>query len=185
VGSRLLALSLLAAAAFSAPIQDLDGAARDPLHPSGKASVLFFITTDCPISNFYAPEVRRICSDYSAKGVSCTLVYVDSYLTAAEVRKHRGEFSYDKLPVIHDVQHHLIKAAGATITPQAIVAGPGGKILYSGRIDNFYAALGQPRREATEHDLRVALTEIVAGKPVSHPKTQPVGCYIPPPDISK
>lgn len=167
----------------SAPVVDIDGAWRDPLNPSGKASILFFVTTDCPISNSYAPEVRRICSEYGAKGVSCTLVYVDSYLTPTEVRKHRQEFSYEKLPIVHDVKHALIGATGATITPEAVVAGPGGQVLYRGRIDNFYAALGKPRRQATEHDLRVALDEILAGKLVSNPRTKAVGCYIPPADL--
>ena len=64
-----------------------------------------------------------------------------------------------------------------------IVVGRGGKILYSGRIDNFYAGLGKPRRQATEHDLRTALEEMLAGKAVTTPRTDPVGCYISPPGI--
>ena len=60
------------------------------------------------------------------------------------------------------------------------MVGHDGKILYSGRIDNFYAGLGKPRRQATVHDLRTALEETLAGKPVTTPKTDPVGCYIPP-----
>ena len=167
----------------SAPVVDIDGTPRDPLNPAGKASILFFVTTDCPISNSYAPEVRRICGEYGAKGISCTLVYVDSQLTAAEIRKHRREFSYEKLPIVQDTAHKLIDSAGATITPEAVVTGPGRKILYRGRIDNFYAALGKPRRQATEHDLRAALDEILAGKPVSSPRTKAVGCYIPPSGI--
>jgi len=30
----------------------------------------------------------------------------------------------------------------------------------------------------TEHDLRDALDAVLAGKPVSKPETQPIGCYI-------
>ena len=39
-----------------------------------RATVTFFIASDCPISNAYAPEISRICSIYQARGVSCRLV---------------------------------------------------------------------------------------------------------------
>ena len=150
------------------------------LNPSGPAEVLFFITNDCPIANSYAPEIQRICSDYASKGVSCELLYSDLSLDAAAIRKHHAEFGYpDSIPAVRDAGHKIANATGATITPQAVIVGKGGKVLYRGRIDNFYAALGKPRRQATEHDLRQALDEVLAGKPVSHPETQAVGCYIP------
>ncbi len=150
------------------------------LDPAGPANVLFFITNDCPVANSYAPEIQRICADYANKGITCTLVYSDLTLDAAAIRKHHTDYGYpDTIPGVKDTGHRLADATGATITPQAAIVGKGGKVLYLGRIDNFYAALGKPRRQATEHDLRQALDEVLAGKPVTHPKTQAVGCYIP------
>jgi thiol-disulfide isomerase/thioredoxin len=142
-------------------------------------SVQFFITSDCPISNSYAPEIQRICAEYAPKGVSCELVYVDPTLTQADVDKHVKDFGYSSVPAILDATQKLVKIAGATITPEAAIIGPGGAVLYRGRIDNVYAALGKRRPEATEHDLRKALDEVLSGKPVSAPRTQAVGCYIP------
>jgi len=159
---------------------DIDGVARTPLDPQGKVSVIFFITTDCPISNSYAPEVQRICSEYSPKKVSCNLVYVDPDLTAADVKKHVKEFRYTGLPAVLDPAHKLVRAAGAKVTPEAAVIGPGGKVLYRGRIDNLYASLGKRRPEPTERDLRKALDEVLVGKPVTTPATKALGCYIPP-----
>src|SRR5262249_45693147 len=80
------------------------------------------------------------------------------------VRKHLADFGYRGIPAILDSRHKVVEAAGAKVTPEAILVGRGGKILYSGRIDNFYAGLGKPRRQATVHDLRTALEEILAGK---------------------
>ena len=154
------------------------------MRPAGAAEVMFFLTNDCPISNFYAPEIQRICRDYGGRGVSCALVYVDPTSDPGTVRKHREEFGYSNLPAILDSKHRVVEAAGAKVTPQAVVVGRDGKVLYSGRIDNFYAGLGKPRRQATVHDLRAALDEILAGKPVTTPKTDSVGCYIPPPGIA-
>lgn len=164
----------------SLAIQDINGVPRFPLKPEGRASVLFFITSDCPIANSYAPEIQRICSEYGPKRVSCDLVYVDPTLTVAEVRKHVQDFGYASLTAILDSSHKLVKAAAATITPEAAIIGPSGHVLYRGRIDNVYAALGRRRPEATERDLRKALDEILSGKPVSAPQTRAIGCYIPP-----
>jgi thiol-disulfide isomerase/thioredoxin len=177
-----LSLGLCAASLFGASltVQDINGVTRSPLKPEGKASVLFFVTSDCPISNSYAPEIQRICSDYGPKHVSCTLVYVDPDLTLPDVKKHVKEFGYSSVPAILDSTQKLVQAAGAATTPEAAVIGASGQVLYRGRIDNVYAALGKRRPAATEKDLRKALDEIVDGKPVSTPQTKAIGCYIPP-----
>jgi len=174
----LLCVPALYAASLTIP--DINGVPRFPLKPEGKASVLFFITSDCPVSNSYAREIQRICSEYGANQISCDLIYVDPTLTVADVKKHVQDFGYSSLPAILDSSQKLVIAAGATITPQAAIIGPSGQVLYRGRIDNVYAALGKRRPEATEHDLRKALDEILSGKPVSTSQTQAIGCYIPP-----
>ncbi len=179
----LLCVPALFAASLAIP--DINGIPRFPLKPEGKASVLFFITSDCPISNSYAPEIQRICSEYGPKQVSCDLVYVDPTLTVADVKKHVQDFGYSSVPAILDSSQKLVRAAGATITPEAAIIGPSGQVLYRGRIDNVYAALGKRRPEATERDLRKALDEIVSGKPVSAPQTQAIGCYIPPVGVKR
>jgi len=51
--------------------------------PKGHEAVLFFVTNDCPISNAFAPEITRICSEYGPKGVDCSLVYVDPTISDA------------------------------------------------------------------------------------------------------
>ena len=165
---------------LAAAIHDVEGRELKPLDPSGPASVIFFVTNDCPISNSYAPEIQRICNEYGSKGISCTLAYSDLSLDAAAIRKHHDEYGYpESIPAIRDTAHKLATATAASITPEAVIVGKNAKVLYRGRIDNFYAALGKPRRQATEHDLRQALDEVLAGKPVTHPQTQAVGCYIP------
>jgi thiol-disulfide isomerase/thioredoxin len=175
-------MAVCAGALLGAPVavRDVEGVERSPLQPKEKASVLFFVTSDCPISNSYAPEIQRICSEYGGKGVACNLVYVDPDLTPADVKKHAAEFGYKGLPAILDSTQQLVRAAGATTTPEAALIGRAGQVLYRGRIDNVYAALGKRRPAATEKDLRKALDEALAGKPVSTPETKAIGCYIPP-----
>lgn len=151
------------------------------LDAPGNLAVTFFLSADCPISNFYSPEIRRICTEYGAKGVSCKLVYADQGLDAAALHKHLKEYSLDELPPVLDPEQKIAREAHATITPEAVISDHAGKVLYRGRIDNFYAAIGKPRQQATEHDVRRALDEALAGKRVSVAETQPVGCFLPPP----
>jgi thiol-disulfide isomerase/thioredoxin len=152
--------------------------ARDLFAPAGPANVLFFIASDCPISNGYAPEIQRICSDYRKKGVSCSLVYEDVSIDDAHVRAHRDAYQYKDIAAVIDGDRTIAERVKATVTPQAVVVGPGGIVKYRGRVDNQYAALGKPRRVVTAHDLRDALDAVLAGRVVAHPETEAFGCFI-------
>jgi hypothetical protein len=160
-------------------ILDITGVNRRPLRvDSGKANALFFVTNECPISNSFAHEIARICSDYKSKGVNCTLVYVDPEITDAQAKAHAEEYGHGDYPRIVDRRHELVKATGVTVTPEAAVINRDGKVVYRGRIDDSYAALGQPRRTVRQADLRDALDAVVAGKAVPKPETKALGCYI-------
>lgn len=178
-----LAISLVIAcvSAFSAtPLTDIDGKTHDQLDASSKlANVLYFITNDCPISNQYAPEINRICDEYSAKNVGCFLVYIDPTLSNEAIREHVADYSHDCCAVIHDTQHALVRHINAKVTPETALVSAAGTVLYQGRINNFYAALGKPRRFVTVHDLRDAIDATLAGESVATPKTQALGCFIP------
>jgi hypothetical protein len=172
------ALGVIAHPALRIP--DIGGVERTPLRvEKGHASALFFITNDCPISNYYSHEIRRICDDFAARGLSCSLVYTDPTLSNEAARKHADEYGHGAYPKMVDRNHALVAAAGATITPQAVVVRDDESIAYRGRIDNFYAALGKPRRVVTEHDLRDALDAVLSGRPVTKPEAPAIGCYIP------
>lgn len=145
-----------------------------------KARVFVFVMNDCPVANIFAPEIHRLFTEYSQKGISGSVIYVDPDAGLPAVKQHAKDYGHAGYPVIYDPQHQVVDATGATQTPEAVVIGQKGGILYRGRIDNRYAGLGQPRRKATETDLRNALDDILAGRPVSVARTKTVGCYIPP-----
>ena len=155
--------------------------AAEPLAPpnaSGRPTVVYFVLRDCPISNQFAPEMNRICSEYEKRGVDCFLAYTDPDLTPESLAEHRADFSH-RIPAVHDAEHAWVALAGATITPEAALFDAQGKLAYRGRVNNLYAALGKARRQATRHDLRDALDAVLAGKPVATPRTEAIGCYIP------
>lgn len=164
---------------ISLTIKDIAGHSQSPFKlESETASVLFFIQQDCPISNRYAPEIARIVEDYKSKPVRFFLVYVDATVSAKEIEQHGREFSLPKIPVVHDGKHQLVTAVGATVTPEVAVIGKKGKIVYRGRIDNLYQALGKARRVITERDLRNSLEAVLQNRSVNVARTSAIGCYI-------
>ncbi|HLK69264.1 MAG TPA: thioredoxin family protein [Bryobacteraceae bacterium] len=159
-------------------LRDTRGAMHTPSEwHAQKAIVLFFVTTDCPVGNSYVPEMNRIRDAYAARGVLLLAVQADTTISDADVAKYAKDFRYS-FPLLLDRHQTLVQLTGATITPQAAVLSPDGKVLYLGRIDNRVADFGKARPEATERDLRDALDAVLAGRPVPHPLTKSIGCAI-------
>ena len=162
-------------------IADLAGKQVRPLEKSqAKAVVFLFIQTDCPLSNRYAPEIKRIYEKYNSGGVNFWLVYPDRDDSAETIQKHLKEFGY-KMGALRDVGYKIVEAAGVSVTPEAAVFVPskdGMQLIYRGRIDDLVAAFGKTRSEATKHDLDEMLEAIIGGKKVERKITKAIGCYI-------
>ena len=178
--SLSVAFLLLALTSMQLPasiLLDVDGNEHVLPDPDAKATIVYFVTQDCPISNRFMPEIRRICGEYSSRDTRCLMAYVDATATADEIREHRQTYE-NTVPAVHDLNHALVSLADASVTPEAALFDREGNLAYRGRINNFYADLGTPRRQATKHDLRDALEDVLAGRAVSQPRTQAVGCFI-------
>lgn len=163
-------------------VREVSGRVLEPFAPAGTANVLFFVQTDCPISNWYAQTIQRVCRDYGTRGVGCTLLYEDIESGGtpldARIRTHLAEYGYGGIPAVADRTRVVASRAKATITPQAVVVDRRGRIRYRGRIDNAYADFGKPRRHVTSHDLREALDALLAGRAIQKPETEALGCFI-------
>ena len=156
---------------------DLAGNPVDPFTNRASVVVLLFVQTDCPISNRYAPTIARLHARFQPQGVAFYLVYPDRREDADAIRGHGEEYS---LPgqALRDVQHALVKRVGATVTPEAVVLGERGNIVYRGRIDDRYMALDQMRPQPTRNDLANALEAALAGRPPDPSATEAIGCFI-------
>jgi hypothetical protein len=158
---------------------DVDGHVVDPFRAAedSRAIVFLFTSVDCPISNRYAPVVQRLHSRFAPQAVSFWLVYPNPAETPEAIRGHVKAFSYP-VHALRDPQHHLVRLAKATVTPEAAVYDTRRALVYRGRIDDRYVSLGLERPAATQHDLLDALTATLAGKPVRAASTPAVGCFI-------
>jgi thiol-disulfide isomerase/thioredoxin len=174
----LLAMAALAHPALQFALRDTEGVEHHPSEwAQARAVVLFFVTTDCPLSNGYAPEMNRIQQAYAPRGVRFYAVQGDTTIPDEEVRRHAHEFGY-RFPALLDPRQILARHTGATVTPEAVALSADGAVLYLGRIDNRVEDFGKTRVEATEFDLRDALDAILAGRLVPHPRTRALGCAI-------
>ena len=140
-------------------------------------TVLIFVSIDCPVSNRYAPDIKRMYDDFSSRGVRFQLVYPNPLDSDEAIKGHLRDYGFPPIAT-RDRDHALVKKAGATITPEAAVFDERGRLVYLGRLDDRFVELGRERPAATRHDLRNAITALVAGKPVSPSRTQAVGCFI-------
>jgi hypothetical protein len=141
-----------------------------------KADCLIFLLKDCPIANQYMPEIKRLETEYRAKGIQLQIVLEDSDGTAKDLDKIRRDFKL-VAPMMIDSAHTMSRGLGVTISPTAVVRMQS-HVYYVGRIDDRYPSIGKRRTVSKAHELRDALDSVVAGKSVKVPKTEAVGCRL-------
>jgi peroxiredoxin len=174
---KILVLLFLAGAP-QFQVRDTEGTMHTPAEWNGhKAILLFFVTTDCPVANSYVPEMNRIRDAYAPRGVLVYAVQAETTTRDADVVRYAKDYRYG-FPLLIDPHQALVNLTGATVTPEAVVLSPDGKVLYHGRIDNRVEDFGKQRLQATEQDVRDALDAVLAGKPVARPATKSIGCAI-------
>ncbi len=139
---------------------------------ASKASVFYFASTQCPISNIYTPRMVEIAKEYSAKGVQFFLV--DSNREdKPEAMKQWAKLRGIAFPLVKDDGAKLADALFANRTPEAVALDSETRPRYIGRIDD-----NPDRTKIIRHDLKNALDALLAGKSIAIPRTRSFGCEI-------
>lgn len=140
--------------------------------------VIFFTCNHCPFVVGSDEITRQTALKYKDQGVVFVGINANS-----EVTKPDDSFDHmvkrmeeQKFPwtYLRDKEQTVAKAYGALRTPHFYVFDQERKLVYSGR------GLDNPREseKATVNDLDRALSELLAGKPLSVPLTNPIGCNV-------
>jgi hypothetical protein len=151
--------------------------------PGTEAIILFFVASDCPISNRYIPELRRLEDKYSVQRIAFWFVYPNVGESSEAVRQHEAAYGREK-NILLDPQHYLVALTHAKVTPESAILVPGHgdtealRAVYHGRIDDRFLQIGQERPSATQHDLERALVDVLQHRPVQQPDGPAVGCGI-------
>ncbi|WP_221030400.1 hypothetical protein [Actomonas aquatica] len=187
----VLLFALCAALCPAAELPIGTSLANEPLSPwtesaEADAIVFIFVAPDCPISNRYAPTIRRLAADCADHNIALWLVYADNLADAAAIRTNQTEFKLSGLPTVIDRDFAIADFAGADVTPEAAVfmrpapeSAP--LLVYRGRIDDQYQGYNKYRPAPTASELRETLDTIIAGHLPSLTRTKAIGCYLPRP----
>ncbi|HJZ82865.1 MAG TPA: thioredoxin family protein [Pyrinomonadaceae bacterium] len=154
-------------------LPDADGAEHSLKSLMGKnGAVVIFIATKCPVSNAYNDRMEKLAQDYKAKGINVIGINSNNTEPSAEVKSHAAE-KHLTFAILKDDGNKIADRLGATRTPEAYVLDAGMKLVYHGRIDNSQKIEG-----ITSNDVREALDEMLAGKPISKTGGAAFGCTI-------
>ena len=159
-------------------LASLDGVAWTMAPRPGDRAVVFeFLGTECPIAGRVQPELERLAQELGPRGVRFVAVYPNPGETASGIRNHRAEAG-QTVEAGLDPGQRLADRFGVTVTPEVVVLASDGRLIYQGRVNDQYGAVGKGRPAPTRHDLAEALREFIdTGEPKAV-RTTPVGCRI-------
>lgn len=140
--------------------------------------VLFFTCNHCPYVKNSDEVTRRTAEKFKKDGAVFVGINSNSVETYPEdsfehmvERMHEHKFPWYYL---YDATQDIAKKYGALRTPHFFVFDKERKLIYCGR------GVDSPRDAAKikENDLEKALEEHVAGKKITRPLTNPIGCNV-------
>ncbi|HEV3386506.1 MAG TPA: redoxin family protein [Gemmata sp.] len=140
------------------------------------ATVVLFVSFDCPVSTSYMPELNALAKSHTEKGVTVVFVCPTDEPREA-VAKAASGFKLT-VPVLLDPKKEFAAGLKACATPEAFLLDGDGVVRYRGRIDDGYSSRLKRNREVTAHDLLDALNAVIDNKPVRNPVTTAIGCAI-------
>lgn len=144
--------------------------------PPPRAVVLAFTTLDCPLANRYLPRLVALEAALRPRGVRFALVNAGPGDRMNAIAARALEAGVD-FPLLKDLDGAAARALGVGRTPEVAVLDAGRALRYRGRIDDMHRTGGSRPAPARE-DLRAALEELLAGRPVAVSETAVDGCRL-------
>lgn len=143
-----------------------------------EALVVFFTCNHCPYVLGSDELTRATAERFAPRGVRFVGINANAASTyeedsfdhmVARMAEHRFPWVY-----LHDESQQSAVAYGALKTPHFFVFDRDRKLVYTGR------GVDSPRdtSKMTVNDLENALEDVLAGRPVATPLTNPIGCNV-------
>lgn len=149
----------------------------------GKIVVLEWFNPGCPFSrkHYKSGNMQSLQSEYTNKGVvwltiNSTYPKHPNFISSEKAVAFVKEEEVKCTAMLMDPDGKVGKIYGAKTTPHMFVIDQQGNLVYQGAIDDTPSPWVNPK--TARNYVRMALDEILAGKPVSTPETKPYGCSI-------
>ena len=153
---------------------ELDSKIVYPEAQPKELTVFCFLGTECPLAKLYAGRLQTLADEFQSvrfiginSNVQDSVENIHRYIDATGIK---FEFAKDERNVIADKL--AIKR-----TPEVIVCDNQRNIIYRGRVDDQYLP-GVSRNKANRADLRIAITQALAGQKIDVEHTEPAGCLL-------
>lgn len=145
---------------------------------AAKALVIFFTCNHCPYATGCHEATQRTAEKFKKDGIVFIGINSNSKNTYPEdsfehmierMKVHKYPWVY-----LYDEGQQIARKFGALKTPHFFVFDQDRKLIYTGR------SIDTPKdpSKMKVDDLERALTEYLSKKPISVPKTNPIGCNI-------
>ncbi len=156
-------------------------------YKAAKLLMVVFLSNHCPYSHASETRLIPLAKQFKAQGLEVVAINPNSpdSVRIDELGYSKYNDSYEEMklyardagfpfPYLYDGDHQVAaKAYGCLATPHVFLFDQQRKLRYVGRVDD---SRFEDPATVTKHDLRNAVTELLAGKPVTTPQTIVMGC---------
>jgi peroxiredoxin len=154
-------------------IDNYDGAQYSLAASGGNATVIIFMSTECPFVQPYTDRLINLVNEFGSKGITIWGINSNNTEPTDEVMNHAKEKNYN-FPVLKDVNNVVADQFGAERTPEVyVIDNKTMTVIYHGRIDD-----NKDADNVTSNDLQKALNDFIAGNAIAVNETKAFGCTI-------
>jgi thiol-disulfide isomerase/thioredoxin len=150
--------------------------------------VIIFTCNHCPTAQAYEDRIIQLTKDYASKNVAVVAIMPNDPVSirldelgytdmgdSFEEMKIRAKDKQFNFPYLYDGDNEKVSLAyGPIATPHVYIFDKNRILRYSGRFDD----VEKPTKSPTRQDTRIAIDELLAGKPVTVQTTKVFGCSI-------
>jgi peroxiredoxin len=138
---------------------------------------LIFSSNRCPTAHAYGDRMNALQAEYGPRGVQLVAInsndphlYPDESFARSVERAAEDGYTF---PYVVDDGQRVARAFGATCTFHVFALDGDRRLRYQGRFDS-----SRIPANVTDHDLRNAIDDILAGREVRVPQTRAFGCSL-------
>ena len=165
-------------------LTDAKGNTHSLAQQRGKYVVLEWFNPKCPFvkKHYDSGNMQKLQEEFSSKGVVWLTINSSApgtwgNLAPEQAESKLAEWRTHQTALLLDPEGKAGRAYGAKNTPNMVVINPDGKIVYEGAIDNKATPNPADIPDSINY-VKVALDELLAGKPVTTSRTKPYGCAV-------
>lgn len=141
-----------------------------------KLLIVAFLGVECPLAKRYATRLEELSQEYADRGLAILAIDANAQDSLAEIAAfaRRLNLTY---PILKDEANRVADQFAATRTPEVFLLDAARVPRYHGRIDDQYG-IGYVKSAPQHEELRAAIEDLLADRPVALPHAPAVGCRL-------